>query len=561
MEKYRYKKSGIEYLGEIPEHWKVIRLSCLGSFEKGRGIAKSDLLEGLEKKKGLPAIVYGDIYTKYEIKTSLLVNRISFETSKNATPVYNGNLLLTGSGETKEEIGKCVLYRSNEKAFAGGDIIIFKTNYDSPEFLSYVLNSHSSIYQKVIAATGDIVVHIYASKLGNIKLSLPPLQEQKSIAEYLEKACARIDRIISVKEDQLRKIKAIRKAKIDELVRFGVSDTQEQNTDLPYLPKIKSGWKKDRLKDLISLRDEKTGEKSQKEDYLELEDMEQGTGRILNKRNTLEVESKVTRFYKGDVLFGKLRPYLEKYHLAEFDGKCTGEILAFRPFKINGKYLMYIFASKWFIDLCNSMAYGAVVTVYYDSLKTQFTELNPCRGYLGSVGNRLQFGFGAVTKIDSIRIVWPDHTMQLVVDPAIDKFMAVAYKQGLPRWNFEFETTPALFENVTTGLSEEGIIDFTHQETDFIDFNEFRLLPHKFSQYGPSLAVGDVNGDKLEDVFIGGSKGFEGRMLLQDRSGKFSVHDLNGDLVGSALQKENPAKVQEDQGSLLADFDRDGHVD
>ncbi|MET0300715.1 MAG: FG-GAP-like repeat-containing protein, partial [Flavitalea sp.] len=189
------------------------------------------------------------------------------------------------------------------------------------------------------------------------------------------------------------------------------------------------------------------------------------------------------------------------------------------------------------------------------------TELNPCRGYLGSVGNRLQFGFGSVTKIDSIRIVWPDHTMQLIVNPAIDKLIPVAYKKGLPGWDFEVAKNPVLFENVTTGLSEHGIIDFTHQETDFIDFNEFRLLPHKFSQYGPSLAVGDVNGDKLEDVFIAGSKGFDGRILLQDVSGKFSVHALNGDPVGSALQKENAAKVQEDQGSLLADFDRDGHID
>ena len=94
-----------------------------------------------------------------------------------------------------------------------------------------------------------------------------------------------------------------------------------------FLETLPSGWKFDRLKDVVSLRNDKTDEASPEEDYLELEDLESGTGRILNRRNTLEVESAVTRFKKGDVLFGKLRPYLEKYYEAEFDGKCTGRFL------------------------------------------------------------------------------------------------------------------------------------------------------------------------------------------------------------------------------------------
>jgi len=120
-----------------------------------------------------------------------------------------------------------------------------------------------------------------------------------------------------------------------------------------------SGWTCDRFKDVASLRNERTSEASEEEDYLELEDLESGTGRILNRRNTMEVISDVTRFYRGDVLFGKLRPYLEKYYVAEFDGKCTGEILAFKPERIAGRFLFYCFASSWFIERCNMLAYGA----------------------------------------------------------------------------------------------------------------------------------------------------------------------------------------------------------
>ena len=101
-----------------------------------------------------------------------------------------------------------------------------------------------------------------------------------------------------------------------------------------FLDNLPGGWTFDRLKDVVALRNEKTDEATADEDYLELEDLESGTGRILNRRNTLAVESAVTLFKQGDVLFGKLRPYLEKYYQADFDGKCTGEILAFKPERV-----------------------------------------------------------------------------------------------------------------------------------------------------------------------------------------------------------------------------------
>jgi type I restriction enzyme S subunit len=126
-----------------------------------------------------------------------------------------------------------------------------------------------------------------------------------------------------------------------------------------FLDALPDGWSFDRFKDVALLRGEKTDEASAEEDYLELEDLESATGRILGRRNTLDVGSAVTLFKQGDVLFGKLRPYLEKFYLAEFDGKCTGEILAFKPERIKGRFLFYCLASRWFIERCNAFAYGA----------------------------------------------------------------------------------------------------------------------------------------------------------------------------------------------------------
>ena len=126
-----------------------------------------------------------------------------------------------------------------------------------------------------------------------------------------------------------------------------------------FLINVPNGWTFDRLKDVVSLRNEKSSEASAEEDYLELEDIESGTGKILSRRNTLEVESAVTVFKKGDVLFGKLRPYLEKYYHTDLDGKCTGEILAFKPERVSGRFLFYCVGSRWFIERCNTLAYGA----------------------------------------------------------------------------------------------------------------------------------------------------------------------------------------------------------
>ena len=126
-----------------------------------------------------------------------------------------------------------------------------------------------------------------------------------------------------------------------------------------FLADLPAGWTFDRLKDVAALRGERTDEASEAEDYLELEDLESGTGRILNRRNTMAVVSDVTKFKKGDVLFGKLRPYLEKFYVAEFDGKCTGEILAFKPERITSRFLFYCLASQWFIERCNMLAYGS----------------------------------------------------------------------------------------------------------------------------------------------------------------------------------------------------------
>lgn len=151
----RLKHSSVEWLGDVPEHWEVRKLGTLGFFYKGRGIAKVDITE-----TGVPAITYGDIYTRYGVEVKALSKCTSPEVAANAQEILRGDLLFTASGETIEEIGKTTLYSGDVPAYAGGDIIILRLEEGDGLYLSYALNSNLGIRQKSAFGRGDIIVHI-----------------------------------------------------------------------------------------------------------------------------------------------------------------------------------------------------------------------------------------------------------------------------------------------------------------------------------------------------------------------------------------------------------------
>jgi len=182
------KDSGIEWLGVIPEHWEVKRIATFGSFSKGKGIPRSEL-----KDDGFPAILYGDIYTKYDIKADVIKNHINEETTKTSVAIEKGDLLFTGSGETAEDIGKCIAYLGEETVYVGGDVIILRQKKHNSLFLSYSLSSNSSIFQKASMAKGQIIIHIYASNLREIYLPIPPKEEQTAIVQFIETEISRIN--------------------------------------------------------------------------------------------------------------------------------------------------------------------------------------------------------------------------------------------------------------------------------------------------------------------------------------------------------------------------------
>lgn len=167
--------------------WTRTRLSEIGRFSKGRGIRKDDVSDG-----GIGCIRYGELYTRYGIAVVEPVSRISPVVAASAHRISTGDILFAGSGETADEIGKCVAYLGRDDAYAGGDIVVHRPVGQDSLFLAHLLNHESVARQKARLAQGDAVVHISATSLGRLEFELPPLDEQKAIATVLSDMDAEI---------------------------------------------------------------------------------------------------------------------------------------------------------------------------------------------------------------------------------------------------------------------------------------------------------------------------------------------------------------------------------
>ncbi|MCY7422280.1 MAG: VCBS repeat-containing protein, partial [Chitinophagaceae bacterium] len=202
-------------------------------------------------------------------------------------------------------------------------------------------------------------------------------------------------------------------------------------------------------------------------------------------------------------------------------------------------------------DLLNRNGIGTWIQLYYQG-KQQAYEQSPYRGYLSSVQLDPHFGLGNVSTIDSMVVTWPNGNKQVLSQVQVNKTITVDIKNAIKADSFSNAVfaTNTLFTDITSQLN------FLYKDSskDFIDFNIQKLLPHKFTEYGPALAVGDINGDGLEDMVVGGSLGISPTMLLQQTNGSFTKKAI-------FPLANNMSKQWKDVGITLFDADGDGDLD
>lgn len=208
MRETKFKKTEI---GLFPSDWYEMTIQELGPISKGKGISRAECGTGI-----IPCVRYGEIYTDHDNYIKRFRSFISEEVARTSRKLQYGELLFTGSGETKEDIGKCVAFVGNENAYAGGDIVIVSPNLkeNDPLFLGFLMNDRYVIYQKALRGQGDAVVHITGKTLASVRIVLPPLDEQRRIA----KALSDMDDLISSLTKLIEKKKNIKIAAMQQLL-------------------------------------------------------------------------------------------------------------------------------------------------------------------------------------------------------------------------------------------------------------------------------------------------------------------------------------------------------
>lgn len=201
----------------------------------------------------------------------------------------------------------------------------------------------------------------------------------------------------------------------------------------------------------------------------------------------------------------------------------------------------------------NLSGIGTKIKIHYKG-KHQYYEHFPVRGYLSCVEDVAHFGLGSENFIDSIQVIWPDGKYDVLKDVQPNRVLTIKQSNSKNSERKVIVSDNALEHTVVfKESSNTHDIHFKHEEDDKIDFNQQKTLPHKFTQMGPGVAVGDINNDRLDDFYVGGSAGRKGTFFIQDENGQFQSSTENIQLPGG--------KYEEDMGSLFFDADNDGDED
>lgn len=177
----------------------------------------------------------------------------------------------------------------------------------------------------------------------------------------------------------------------------------------------------------------------------------------------------------------------------------------------------------------------------------QFQEMTYTRGYQSSVDGILHFGLGQDDKINKLTIQWPDGKKQILQNVLVDQTLTAKYEDANSKAGNNSLAGQNL-EEVTSKLA----VDFKHTDEYFDDYSKQVLLPHQMSQFGPSLATGDINGDGLDDFFVGGGNNQASTIFIQNKNGTFSKSN------SKVFEKD---KASDDMGATLFDIDGDNDLD
>ena len=339
------KDSGVEWIGDIPNGWNITRNKFVM----------------VKEKQICPIYKNQDVLSLTQ--KGVIVRDLDNPTGKMPTSfdgyqyIHKGNLLM------------CLFDIDVTPRCIG---LIKDDGITSPAYSQFIVNHGFANYyyyyylmldfsKELLHLAKNLRYSLTEELLGFVPVPFPPLEEQKNISNFLDKKCSEIDNLTADIEKQISLLEDYKKSIITEAVTKGLNPNVEmKDSGIEWIGKLPKHWKISKLKYLIQVNNTKSSNNEYK--YVGLENVIGWAGKLVDDTNMSESEfvpeSSSNKAKKGDVLFGKLRPYLGKVFISEENIICSTEFLIMRPVDIEGKYLKLLFLSRDLVNVIDRSTYG-----------------------------------------------------------------------------------------------------------------------------------------------------------------------------------------------------------
>lgn len=342
MKRYeKYKPTGIQWLPEIPEYWEAVKIKYCFNQRSEKGFPNEPILCATQSRGVIPQTLY---------ENRVVVVNKGFEGLK---LVKVGDFVIS-----LRSFQGGIEYAYYQGIISSAYTILSPQKESSSPYFKYLFKSHPFIQLLQTCVTGIREgQNINYSVFGNSFIPIPPIPEQNKIVAYLDKRITLIDncKCQRERERELQTLNELKQAEIASVVTRGLNpDVPMKDSGIPWIGQIPDHWELRRFKTVCSLIREpsKNGDKK-----IALENIETNTGRLIATDSVFDGEG--VHFEPGDILFGKLRPYLAKVYLAKESAQAVGDFYVFRS---NGSiipaYLHKLIISAPFIGVVNAGTYG-----------------------------------------------------------------------------------------------------------------------------------------------------------------------------------------------------------
>ena len=340
MPKYDdYVDSGVEWLGRVPASWELTRLGTRFN-ERRSKVSDIDYPALSVTKKGvLPQ----------------LDNAAKTKDGDNRKLVKEGDFVINSRSDRKGSSG--VSDRDGSVSLIN---IVLKPKGIHPKFSEHLLKSHAFIEEYYRVGRG-IVADLWTTRydeMRTITISVPSLEEQTRIANFLDKKTAQIDDAIAIKEQQINLLKERKQIIIQQAVSQGLDpNVPMKDSGVDWIGEIPEHWEIKPLKHILKLKNLKIEAGKSNLEYLGMECVNSFDGTKNEIKS--EADGLSTFFQVGDILFGKLRPYLAKVYVADFEGVCSTEFLVYEVKRGSNAFFSKLMLSNGFISVVDASTYGS----------------------------------------------------------------------------------------------------------------------------------------------------------------------------------------------------------